>query len=116
MVRLIVGTFVVAVMCCGAASADDGDVVGLGAGTVGMETPGLPVGTATATATASPTATASMTPTSTTVPTEFVELLGGESCAVVEPREGFAAWWLAVIPPAIAWRRHRRQLRSRADE
>ncbi len=125
MAKVIVGTIVIALMCCGAAVADTGGVFGVGAGTVGLETPtGLPAGTiATNTPTATPTdtGTPSETPTRTPIPPSptFSRVLDPDSggCAVVESTPGRTGWWLAVLPLVIGWRRRtRRGTHLRTDE
>ncbi len=117
MAKLIVGAIVIAVMFCGTASADERGI-GVGAGTVGMETPtGLPVGTI---ATETPTATPTSTPTQTEIPPTptYFAVIRHSACAVVGVHnQATSGWWLVLAPLAIAWRRYyRRTIRKRSDE
>ncbi len=124
MAKVIVGMIVITLMYCSAAVADHREVFGVGAGTVGMETPiGVPAGTiATNTPTATPTdtGTPTETPTRTPIPPSptFHNILDDSAgCAVVESSPERTGWWIAVIPLVIGGRRRcRRGTQLRTDE
>jgi hypothetical protein len=115
MAKLIVGIVGIAFMLCGNAQADDG-AIGLGAGTVGMETPtGIPAGTI-ATETPAP---PSETPTQTPIPPTptFEAILDKSACAIVDARNRSAGWWLVLLPLALTgYRLHDRRRRLRRNE
>lgn len=107
MARLIVGAVGIAVVLCSNAHAEAGPI-GLGAGTVGMETPtGIPAGTI-ATETPAP---PSETPTQTPIPPTptFFAIIDESACAIVD--RGTAGWWLVLLPLTLIG--HRRLFRRR---
>lgn len=109
MAKLIVGIVGIAFMLCGSAYADDG-VIGLGAGTVGMETPtGIPAGTIATETPAPPTETPTRTPIPPT-PT-YEAIVDQSACAIVDVRTRSAGWWLVLLPLALIGHRHLRRRR-----
>lgn len=70
-----------------------------------MQTPtGIPAGTTTATATATTTATPTATPTQTDTFTPGFTIDQGD-CSIAPVESSVSAWWLPLVPLAIAWRR-----------